>query len=68
MNIAMENLITSIKNKDGQLLFKHTKNGLVFANNNETVLNNKEFKIKPVSIEVYSSQKKNCHLVKVMDF
>lgn len=57
MNIAMEKLVTSIKNKDGQLLFKHTKNGLVFANNNETVLNNKEFKIKPVSIEVYSSQK-----------
>ena len=57
MNIAMEKLVTSIKNKDGQLLFKRTKNGLVFANNNETVLNNKEFKIKPVSIEVYSSQK-----------
>ena len=57
MNIAMEKLVTSIKNKDGQLLFKRTKNGLVFANNNETVLNNKEFKIKPASIEVYSSQK-----------
>jgi hypothetical protein len=57
MNIAMEKLVTSIKNKDGQFLFKRTKNGLVFANNNETVLNNKEFKIKPVSIEVYSSQK-----------
>lgn len=57
MNIAMEKLVTSIKNKDGQLLFKRTKKGLVFANNNETVLNNKEFKIKPVSIEVYSSQK-----------
>lgn len=57
MNIAMEKLVTSIKNKDGQLLFKRTKNGLVFANNNEIVLNNKEFKIKPASIEVYSSQK-----------
>lgn len=57
MNIAMEKLVTSIKNKDGQFLFKRTKKGLVFANNNETVLNNKEFKIKPVSIEVYSSQK-----------
>lgn len=57
MNIAMEKFVTSIKNKDGQLLFKRTKNGLVFANNNETVLNNKEFKIKPASIEVYSSQK-----------
>lgn len=57
MNIAMEKLVTSIKNKDGQLLFKRTKDGLVFANNNEIVLNNKEFKIKPASIEVYSSQK-----------
>lgn len=55
MNRAMEKLVTSIKDKDGKVLFKRTKQGLVFAKDDMYVVNNKEIKINPTSVQPLSS-------------
>ena len=62
MNDAMERLVTSIKDIDGNILFKRTKDGLVFANTNEPLINNSKYIIKPISAESYSASEQNARL------
>ena len=47
MSMAMEKLVTSIKDRDGKPMFKRTKDGLAFANG-ELVSNHEDYIIEPI--------------------
>ena len=58
MNEAMERLVTSIKDYDGKVLFKRTKDGLAFADTGEPVVNHPDYAVKPIAAQSYSASER----------
>lgn len=58
MNEAMERLVTSIKDYDGKVLFKRTKDGLAFADTSEPVVNHPDYAVKPIAAQSYSASER----------
>lgn len=58
MNEAMERLVTSIKDYNGKILFKRTKDGLAFADTGEPVVNHPNYAVKPIAAQSYSASER----------